>query len=56
MYVHDLDAHAELIQRLRSEATPEVPAYDPDCTPYWPDTGAVTFRDPNGYRLIITTP
>lgn len=34
--------------------TPEVRGDDPDLNPYWPRSGAMTFVDPDGYRLIIS--
>lgn len=42
-----------LAARLRSRGVPVVAADDPELNPYWPHNGAVTFVDPDGYRLII---
>jgi catechol 2,3-dioxygenase-like lactoylglutathione lyase family enzyme len=47
----ELDA---LVERLRTHATAEVAADDAELNPYWPNNGAVTFVDPDGYRLIIS--
>ena len=41
------------VARLRASGA--VPVLDDaeDLNPYWPMTGAVTFVDPDGYRLIV---
>ena len=43
-----------LVERLRSRAIAEVAADDSELNPYWPNNGAVTFIDPDGYRLVIS--
>ena len=47
------DEHRVVVDRLRLRGTPEVPADDAELNPYWPNNGAVTFVDPDGYRLVI---
>lgn len=44
----------DVIGRLRTASIHEVPNDDPGLNPYWPRTGATTFVDPDGYRLIIS--
>ena len=46
--------HAALVERLRARGTTEVPVDDPDLNPYWPANGAITFVDPDGFRLVIS--
>lgn len=48
------EEHAALVERLRSRGTIEVPVDDADLNPYWPQSGAITFVDPDGYRLVIS--
>lgn len=43
----------EIVERLRKAEMEEVPGDATDLNPYWPRTGAVTFVDPDGYRLTI---
>lgn len=45
--------HAALAERLRSRGAAEVLVDDPELNPYWPNNGAVTFVDPDGYRLVV---
>lgn len=45
---------ADIIGRLRTASVQEVPNDDRGLNPYWPRTGATTFIDPDGYRLIIS--
>lgn len=51
---YDRAAAHDLVSRLRAAGTPEVGDDDPGLNPFWPRTGAVTFVDPDGYRLIVT--
>ncbi len=44
---------ADLAARLRTAGAVAVPDDDPELNPCWPDCGAVTFVDPDGYRLVI---
>lgn len=44
----------DIIGRLRAASIHEVRNDDPGLNPYWPRTGATTFLDPDGYRLIIS--
>ena len=46
--------HVALVERLRSRSTTELPVDDADLNPYWPNSGAITFEDPDGYRLVIS--
>jgi catechol 2,3-dioxygenase-like lactoylglutathione lyase family enzyme len=55
LYFADPSAMADVAARLRAAHTPEVPSDDHELNPYWPRSGATTFVDPDGYRLIIAT-
>ena len=54
LYLADVSEISLVTQRLRAEETAEVSANDPELNPYWPRNGALTFVDPDGYRLIIS--
>ena len=54
LYFKDAVDSLQVAARLRAEDTAEVPADDPKLNPYWPRNGALTFIDPDGYRLIIS--
>jgi hypothetical protein len=41
------------VSRLRDANVEAVPDDSDDLNPYWPAQGAVTFVDPDGYRLIV---
>ncbi|MCU1397732.1 MAG: hypothetical protein JWN62_841 [Acidimicrobiales bacterium] len=45
---------AELGRRLLANGATAVPHDDADLNPYWPNSGAITFVDPDGYRLVIS--
>jgi hypothetical protein len=46
-------AAAATVSRLRDANVEAVPDDSDDLNPYWPAQGAVTFVDPDGYRLIV---
>lgn len=50
----DLATRNQIIDRLRTANSHQVPNDDPELNPYWPRNGATTFVDPDGYRLIIS--
>ncbi len=52
LYCDRATAH-DLVGRLRAASTLEVHDDDPGLNPFWPRNGAVTFVDPDGYRLIV---
>jgi catechol 2,3-dioxygenase-like lactoylglutathione lyase family enzyme len=52
LYQSDTSAADDLVARLRRAGTIEA-TDDPTMNPYWPRHGAVTFSDPDGYRLIV---
>ena len=54
LYLSDPSELVQVTTRLRADGTPEVRGDDPDQNPYWPRNGAMTFVDPDGYRLIIS--
>ena len=54
LFLADISEILLVTQRLRAEETAEVSANDPELNPYWPRNGALTFVDPDGYRLIIS--
>jgi catechol 2,3-dioxygenase-like lactoylglutathione lyase family enzyme len=54
LYSTDANGLAEVVDRLRAEDTVEVSPDDTDLNPYWPRNGALTFVDPDGYRLILS--
>jgi len=53
LYFVDPSELEQVTTRLRADGTREVRGDDPDQNPYWPRNGAMTFVDPDGYRLII---
>jgi len=54
LYLSDPSELVQVTTRLRAVETPEVHGDDPDQNPYWPRNGAMTFVDPDGFRLIIS--
>lgn len=52
LYLSDTSVADDLVARLRAAGTAEV-TDDPTLNPYWPRHGARTFRDPDGYRLVV---
>lgn len=50
----DREAADDLVSRLRAAGTLEVRSDDTGLNPFWPRNGAVTFVDPDGFRLIVT--
>jgi catechol 2,3-dioxygenase-like lactoylglutathione lyase family enzyme len=54
LYSRDPTGLAQVAERLRAAGTVEVPPDDADLNPYWPRNGALTFVDPDGYRLILS--
>ncbi len=49
----DLTASTKIALRLREALVPELQSDATDLNPYWPRNGALTFVDPDGYRLIV---
>lgn len=49
LYLHDDARMAEAVQRLTAAGHEPVPAENP----YWSKTGAVTFEDPDGWRVVL---
>ena len=56
LYYDSEPARLALVERLRQADTVEVDRDDPVLNPYWPRSGAITFVDPDGYRLIVAPP
>jgi catechol 2,3-dioxygenase-like lactoylglutathione lyase family enzyme len=54
VYHRSADDADVAVTRLRTAGAPEIPRDDPALNPYWPQTGARVFVDPDGYRLIVT--
>ena len=54
LYIDDPMALTAVVARLRSDNTTEIDPENPELNPYWPQNGALTFVDPDGYRLVIS--
>ena len=54
LYLASPSTVAEMGDRLLAHGATAVPDDDAALNPYWPANGAVTFVDPDGYRLVIS--
>ncbi|MCU1389487.1 MAG: hypothetical protein JWL72_2825 [Ilumatobacteraceae bacterium] len=54
LYLSSPSEVADLGGRLHAHGATAVADDDAELNPYWPNNGAVTFVDPDGYRLVLS--